>query len=158
MIRCVAWGLFGLFVLLSAIGVALLAHVPADVLEASNDSFGLSLAFVLVMVVFGVVGALVASRMPRNPIGWLFLALALIEGVYELAYGYAWYGLAVADPGSLPAIDLAAWAADWTSPLSPVVLVLVLLLFPTGRPPSPRWRAVLGSTCCCWPPSSWTTR
>ena len=141
--RWVAWGLFGSFVALSAAGVVLLAQVPGETLERADDSFGLSLAFVCVLLVFAVVGALVASRMPRNPIGWLFLALALIEGVYELAYGYAWYALAVAGPGSWPAVELAAWVADWTSPLSPVVLVLVLLLFPTGRPPSRRWHVVL---------------
>jgi hypothetical protein len=143
--RWVAWGLFALFLALSAAGVALLAQVPGEALERSDDSFVLSLTFVCVLVVFGAVGALVASRMPRNPIGWLFLGLALIEGVYELAYGYAWYSLTVAAPDVWPLTDHAAWVADWTSPLSPVLLMLVLVLFPTGRPPSPRWNPVVWS-------------
>src|SRR3712207_7178150 len=46
--------------------------------------------------------SVVASRLPANPIGWLFLALALLEGLYELAYGYAFYGLTVAEPGTWP--------------------------------------------------------
>ena len=69
--------------------MALLAQVPAEALERADNSFALSALFAAILLVFGLVGALVASRLPANPIGWLFLALALIEGVYELAFGYA---------------------------------------------------------------------
>jgi hypothetical protein len=137
------WILLVLFAVLSATGIALLASVPARELERQGDSFTLSVTFVAVLTVFAVVGAIVASRLPGNPIGWLFLSLAVLEGVYELAYGYALHGLTVAEPGSLPLIEYAAWVSEWSSPLSPIVLVAVLVLFPTGRPPTPRWGILL---------------
>ena len=119
----------------------LLLQVPAGVLERDGDSLALSALFVVVLLVFGLVGAVVATRLPRNPIGWLFLVLALLNGVYELAYGYAYYTLEV-DPGALPGAAWAAWVSNWTSPLSPPFLIAALLLFPDGRPPTPRWRWV----------------
>ena len=81
----------------------------------------LSALFAAILLVFGLVGALVASRLPANPIGWLFLALALIEGVYELAFGYTHYALDRAR--ALPGAAWAAWVANWTSPLSPPFLI-----------------------------------
>jgi hypothetical protein len=138
-----ARALLAAFAVTSLIGVVLLAQVPERELERLGDSFELSVTFVAVMAVFAVVGAVIASRAPSNPIGWLLLALALLEGIYELAYGYAFYGLTVAEPGSLPLVDIAAWVSEWSSPLSPVLLVPVLVLFPTGRPPSPRWNVLL---------------
>jgi len=75
--------------------------------------------------------------MPANPIGWLFLALALIQGCYELAYGYTHYSLAA---DALPAERWTAWFANWSSPVSPALLGLAFLLFPDGRLLSRRWR------------------
>ena len=57
--------------------------------------------------------------------------LALLNGVYELAYGYAYYTLEV-DPGALPGAAWAAWVSDWTSPLSPPFLIAVAAAVP-GR-------------------------
>jgi hypothetical protein len=135
-----AWTAFGVSAALSAAGVVLLAQVPAAVLERAGQSFALSTLFVAILLVFGLVGAVVASRLPSNPIGWLFLALALIEGVFELAFGYTHYSLHVSP---LPGEVWTAWLSNWMSPLSPPLLVAALLLFPDGRPPSPRWRWVL---------------
>ncbi len=130
-----------LYVVASAVGAWLLAEVPADVLERQDTSVSLSLAFMPVVLVFAVIGAVVASRLPRNPIGWLFLALAQLQAVYGLAFGYAQYATNV-DP-SLPAIEWAAWVATWTTPLTPIVVALALLLFPDGRHVSRRWRFVV---------------
>jgi hypothetical protein len=140
MTRVLAWTAFGVSAALCAIGVALLAQVPAAVLEEAGQSFALSTLFVAILLVFGLVGAVVASRLPSNPIGWLFLGLALIEGVYELVFGYTHYSLHV---GALPGETWTAWLSNWLSPLSPPLLIAALLLFPDGRPPSPRWRWVL---------------
>ena len=136
------WVIFGVAALLSAIGVALLAQVPSEVLERADNSFVLSALFAAILLVFGLVGAFVATRLPSNPIGWLFLALAMLEGIYELAFGYTHYTLN-ADPGALPGAEWAAWVSNWTGPLSPVAIVAALLLFPDGRPPTPRWRWVV---------------
>ena len=139
--RRLAWTVFGVSTALSASGLVLLAQVPARLLERADNSFALSALFVAILLVFGLVGAIVASRLPANPIGWLFLALALIQGVYELAFGYTHYALD-AGPGGPPGEQWTAWVANWTSPLSPPFLAAALLLFPDGRPPTPRWRWV----------------
>ena len=136
------WAILAASVLLSATGVALVARVPSEVLDGADNSLLLSTLFAAILLVFGLVGAVVAARLPANPIGWLFLALALLEGVYEFAFGYAHYGLN-ADRGALPGIEWAAWVSDWTSPMSPPFLVAAVLLFPHGRLPTPGWRWVL---------------
>ena len=140
--RRLPWAIFGAAALLSVAGVALVAQVPSEVLDSADNSLLLSTLFVAILLVFGLVGAVVASRLPANPIGWLFLALALLEGIFELAFGYAHYGLN-ADSGALPGVEWAAWVSNWTSPLSPPFLVAALLLFPDGRLPTPRWRWLL---------------
>jgi hypothetical protein len=138
--RRLAWSLVGIYVAASVVGAALLAEVPDVVLERQNTSFSLSLAFMPVLLVFALIGAVVASRMPRNPIGWLFLTLAQLQGFYALAFGYAYYAVGV-DPG-VPAAEYAAWLSSWLTPLSPVIIALALLLFPDGHLVSARWRVV----------------
>jgi hypothetical protein len=138
-----AWSAFAGAALISVAGMALLVFVPSEVLERKDNSFALSATFAAIPLVFGLVGAVVASRLPGNPIGWLFLGIALLNGIYELSYGWASYAVSV-DP--LPAARWAAWVADWTSPLTPPLIVASLLLFPDGRLPGPRWRWALWAT------------
>ncbi len=89
----------------------------------------------------GVVGFVVASRKPRNPLGWIMLAAAAVSSLSQDASFYM-----VADyrlrHGGLP----LGWVAVLAQPgwaVSIVLSGLLVLLFPDGRPPSPRWRWVL---------------
>jgi hypothetical protein len=139
-----AWSVFAVFGVMNIGGLVLLALVPAEALrQRVGDSVWLASSFVVVMLVFGVVGAVVASRQPRNGVGWLFLGLAALQGVTELAYGVTWYSVAVAP---VPGEDWFGWVASWTSVLAPVLIGLAFLLFPDGRFHSSRWR--LGGVVC----------
>ncbi len=97
----------------------------------------------LVLLAFSTVGALIWSRRPENPIGWLFCSGAFFWILGELALEYGVYALITA-PGALPAATWAAWFGGWARGIGWFLIVgFLLLLFPNGRLPSPRWRPVL---------------
>ena len=94
---------------------------------------------VVAAVSAATVGAVLASRRPAHPVGWLLLGLGLSLALWGLAFGYSWYGL-MARPGSLPAASFLAGfhnghALSWLSCAG-----FVMLLTPTGSLPSRRWR------------------
>jgi hypothetical protein len=88
---------------------------------------------------FAVVGALIVSRRAGNRIGWLFCAIGFSQSLTGVLDAYALYGSSV----GLPGVTAAAWVASWSWPPGFVLLLVLLpLLYPTGRPPSPRWRPI----------------
>ena len=125
-----AWSSFALVLLILAAGLFL----------RSSDASSF-LLFALIAAPFAVVGVLVASRRPRNPIGWLFLAFALVAAFAVSADRYASYAL-VEHPGSLPGGAWVAWTASGIWHPAFGLFVFAFLLFPDGRLPSARWRAV----------------
>ena len=101
------------------------------------------IAFICAFGAFGLVGALIIWQRPGNVLGWILATIGLLA---------AWGGSADtyvdlahdADRG----IDLLYLVAVWTSlwywfPLLGLILIFTPLLFPDGRPPSPRWRPVV---------------
>jgi hypothetical protein len=100
------------------------------------------LPLTLALLTFALVGAVVASRRPRNAIGWLLIAEGLSWTLALFCQGYAVFAL-YTRPGSLALPELAATvvASIWVPAI--MLLPLLFLLFPDGRPPSARWRPVL---------------
>jgi hypothetical protein len=94
------------------------------------------------LVVAGVsaptVGAVVASRRPAHPVGWLLLAFGLFLGATGVTAGYGPYGLLVR-PGALPAASVVAWYYPAFATAALACMGFVMLLTPTGSLPSPRW-------------------
>jgi hypothetical protein len=126
---------------LTALSAVLL--VLAVFLLVLNRDLGFSALSPHLFVVpgFAVVGLVLAVRRPGHAIGWLFVGMGLVASVQAFSFGYAVRGYATA-PGSLPAASWMAWLAAWTWTLNLPALALLLLLFPDGRLPSPRWRVV----------------
>jgi hypothetical protein len=91
---------------------------------------------------FATMGAVLTARRPRNPIGWVFLAVALGAAVEGFTLQYAIRALAIA-PGSLPLGWFMAWLSQIVGPVGILPLALLLLLFPNGRLPSRRWRPLV---------------
>lgn len=102
-----------------------------------------AISFLGVALIFAsLCGALVASRRPDNAVGWILLAIALSLAGGLFATQYANRTLVDA-PGSLPGGLAAAWFQSWLwTPLTGLFPLLVLV-FPTGRLPSRRFRPVL---------------
>jgi hypothetical protein len=87
----------------------------------------------------GAVGAVLASRRPHHPVGWLLLAMGVVMASSGACVGYIPYGLLVR-PGSLPAANIVARIYPATIYAVLAIIGFILLLTPTGSPPSPRWR------------------
>jgi hypothetical protein len=99
----------------------------------------------VVAVVFAALGLVLVLRLPRHPVGWILLLLGVDMAVpYNLAGAYASHALSKRAP-ALPAPDLVAWLGTLVSGASGTLLLLLLLLvFPTGQLSSPRSRLALG--------------
>jgi hypothetical protein len=90
--------------------------------------------------VFITMGALVAAQRPGNPIGWLLLVTGLCFINLGAAGAWGAYGI-FADPG-WPGARFAAWLSDVGFTMPVLLILVVLVLFPDGRLPSPPWRVV----------------
>jgi len=85
------------------------------------------------------VGALLATRRPRHPVGWLLLAFGLAGFLSDAAHEYAHYAL-LARHGTPAAARYVVVVATAGFLAVPCCMSLVLLLTPTGSLPSARWR------------------
>jgi hypothetical protein len=131
-----SWTLVGFSIAALASGVAFHS------LSQTGEGAALTVMFGAAMMAFPIVGALIVSRHPGHPIGWLFLAAGLANSLQSLLSGYGSYALA-ADPPRLPGAVVVTWMTEiiWL-PSVAVSTTFLFLLFPDGKLPSRRWRAV----------------
>jgi hypothetical protein len=133
-----AWALCAVCVILGILGLVYGAWNYESLDEFLTDVGPLA----MLALSFPVVGALIATHRPRNPLGWVFCGVGLSEGLMTFGLGYGVYALQTA-PGTVPGGPLAIWLAHWAwVPGAGLLGTFVLLLFPDGRLPSRRWRPV----------------
>jgi hypothetical protein len=134
--RRLAWLAPVLGVLLGALTVTLQILTPEERLPPEERLDLLDVLFGVAFVGYAAVGALIVARHPRNAVGWLFCAVGVAVPASSVVYAYATYGV-VTD--GLPGDELAAWVYAWSGDSLLILVVLILLLFPTGRFLSRGW-------------------
>jgi hypothetical protein len=107
---------------------------------ASDEPWIQDLLFQLVPVPFAVVGALIAARRPGHRIGWLLLGGTLSIAGALFAWSYVLHELQ--DGTWLPGRAVIGWVGNWIPWPALAAFLLLLLLFPDGQPPSPRWHPI----------------
>lgn len=136
-----AWGLCGAIILTILVNAGV--NLLQDIAQGNTQTLGNTMIWSLIPSIFAIVGALIISNQARNVIGWLVMIPALISGLDGLVTRPL-HGVTVAP--SEPSLQL--WLAvlfansSWVGVVFP--LFFIALLFPTGKPLSPRWRWVIG--------------
>ena len=134
-----AWTAAALCTVCSVTGIVfelLTRSTPVPVDFGSRDS---TTASAVVFMALPIMGALIVTRRPDNPIGWLFIGIGATMALWVLADGAGVYTL-LTEPGALAGGRWLAWFGNWLPMAGWGLVGLALLLFPTGHLPSPRWR------------------
>lgn len=138
-----AWAALGFDVAVIVTGAVVAAIGPTPPVELTTQLVNV---FSVSIVAYGLLGALIATRRPDNRLGWVFSGIAFVHSISYLCAVLAAY-LIYRGPEPAPAGVLLGWTFIWTANLHYVPSgTLVFLLFPDGRLPSSRWRAVLWLT------------
>ena len=130
-----AWSLCALSLVLTALCFLLIAFN----LSLNTPAYFFWPELTVLAVGYSVIGAIIASRLPNHPIGWICCAIGLIAAVDHFAGEYAVYALQ-ARPDALAGGRAMLWLQGWFWMLFIGLIVFLLLLFPTGLLPSSRWR------------------
>ena len=135
-----AWFLFGLTIAAAVVAIWF-GVLTRNVASGSWGTSGVlpNLMFMVALLAFSVVGLVVATRQPRNAIGWILIEIGLVAVLSGVVDGYASYAIYVRP--SLPAGPLILSLSQWLwVPAFAMAMTFLLLLFPDGHLPSPRWR------------------
>jgi signal transduction histidine kinase len=136
-----AWGI-GLCSLAFVVATVVLLALDWSVLIGPVTS---QAPWFLNAIIVGALGVLIATRRPRNSIGWLMLAIGFSNALSLLATYIAARGLfSGASPGSW--VEWPVWLENWLGLASALLLLFLIFFFPTGRLPGPRWRWVAWGT------------
>ena len=128
----IAWGMW-LTGLAALAGSAVLALVNDPISTTQKPETPLEGAlWLLSWVGFGLVGAIVVTRQPRNRIGWILCGITLQVGLSVFLPAYARYGLE-STATDLPLASIAAWLGTWMFLVVTVLVVALVVLFPTGK-------------------------
>jgi hypothetical protein len=133
----IAWSLWAVSLALMAV-----SHVVAFASRAPLYGYWVECTFVV--PTFATLGALIVARQPRNVIGWLFLVPPVAGGMQFLSGQYA--TVALSESADLPAGAYAAWLSTMTQSSAVFSIIFLMMLFPTGRLLSPRWRVMAWAT------------
>jgi len=130
-----AWLLYvvALVLVALAVGLWLVVHRPV----AGAVGYGYWREGMVTTLAFATVGALITTRRPEHPVGWLFLGAGLVGAAQLVTGEFAAAFLAASGPSV--SVAVAAWASYQLQVAVVGLLVAMLLLFPTGQPPSRRW-------------------
>jgi signal transduction histidine kinase len=138
-----AWSLWAACVALIALTLLLDFLTGGDIPLPPQESLDpwLTVLTGVLSLAYPTVGALIASRLASNPIGWIFCGVGLLYAAQRFGGAYADY--VVRMNSALPGEEYAAWFSYWTELSGPMLAgVFVMLLFPDGHLPSRRWQIV----------------
>lgn len=139
--RRLSWSIAVLSILVVTTGLVI-SIVPLIVMR-QGVTFSHQFFTPALTITYCVVGALVASRHPRNPIGWIFCATGFFSAVNMLSVGYASYNELVFENDLLPAVVFARWLSTWIwIPNVLLPITFPLLLFPDGKLLSRGWQSI----------------
>jgi signal transduction histidine kinase len=138
-----AWSMWVACVVLITLALLLDFATPGSILFRRGERADPVLAVLmgLLSLAYPTVGALIASRLPTNPIGWIFCGAGLLYETQRFTIAYADYALL--GGFGWPGGESVAWFSTWVALAGPVLAgVFLMLLFPNGRLPSRRWLTV----------------
>ena len=138
-----AWSLWVVCVALISLALLLQFMTHDVILNWPQERLGPGLAILtgMLSLTFPTVGALIVARLPTNPVAWIFCGVGLLYAMRRFTMAYADYALT--ENVALSGGQYAAWFSTWVGFAGPILGgVILMLLFPSGRLPSRRWRIV----------------
>jgi hypothetical protein len=139
----VAWALWGLTLLSLPVGMWLSQLLRRAGLAELSSLQAANVLWILAGVTAATVGAVLASRRPRHPVGWLLLMVGVSEQFTNLVGDYVHLGV-MGRPGGLPAASYLSGFYNSGTVVVVACIGFIALLTPTGALPSPRWRWWIG--------------